>query len=309
MILGEAQILGQMKSAFTTAQLAGTLGPHLQRLFQYIFAVSKQVRSDTSIGAGPVSVASTAVNLAKRLFTNLSQQHALLIGAGETIERVAKHLCEQKIAQITIANRTRNKAAKVAALCGGNIIAISDLHQNVPKADIIISATLSHLPIVGKGMIESALKQRHHRPMLIVDLAVPRDVEAEVSQLKDAYLYSIDDLQHIIADNLQDRRLAAQEAEQIIEAHSHEFLRQQRNLANVHVVRSYRQTAHALAKAELEQYLHALRQGQCPEQVLQQFAHSLTNKLLHEPTLAIKNSEQSHQALILAQARKLFSID
>ena len=193
MVLGEPQILGQMKSAYQTANQAGTLGKNLGKLFQHTFSTAKRERTDTAIGSSSVSVAFAAVQLSKQIFDNLNQQTALLIGAGETIELTARHLHQNGIGRIIIANRTYEKAHTLASLFNGYAIALSELPLHIHEADIIVSSTASQLPILGKGLVESAIKKRKHKPIFMVDLAVPRDIEPEVTKLNDVYLYTVDD--------------------------------------------------------------------------------------------------------------------
>ena len=212
MVLGEPQILGQMKTAYQAAFDAGALGKNLGTLFQHTFTAAKKVRTDTAIGSSPVSVAFAAVQLAQQIFDKLSEQTALLIGAGETIELAARHFSQQGIGRIIIANRTYDKAHALATQFNGYAISLSELPNHLAEADIVISSTASQLPILGKGRVESALKKRKHKPMFMVDLAVPRDIEAEVDQLRDVYLYTVDDLQNTIDQNMNSRRLAATQA-------------------------------------------------------------------------------------------------
>lgn len=212
LILGEPQILGQIKDAYSKAEQAGTIGKLLNRLFQHTFSVAKQVRTDTAIGSSPVSVAFAAVSLAKQIFSNMEERTALLIGAGETIELAARHLHASGIGRIIIANRTVEKAHALAQEFGGYAIALKEIPNHLAEADIVISSTASQLPILGKGAAERAIKQRKHRPMLMIDIAVPRDIESEVGELEDIYLYTVDDLQEIIQEGLKSRQEAAIQA-------------------------------------------------------------------------------------------------
>ena len=220
MILGEPQILGQMKTAYQTACEAGTIGKLLGKLFQHTFTAAKKVRTDTAIGSSPVSVAFAAVQLAQQIFDKLSEQTALLIGAGETIELTARHLSQQGVGRIIIANRTFEKAHTLAEQFNGYAISLAEMPNHLAEADIVISSTASQLPILGKGRVESALKKRKRKPMFMVDLAVPRDIEAEVEQLADVYLYTVDDLQYTIEQNMNSRRQAAEQADQRKRAHA-----------------------------------------------------------------------------------------
>ncbi|MBE9538387.1 MAG: glutamyl-tRNA reductase, partial [Proteobacteria bacterium] len=206
LVLGEPQILGQIKDAYTTAMEAGTMGGLLDRLFQHTFSVAKQIRTDTAIGASAVSVAFASVSLAKQIFDEFENRTALLIGAGETIELAARHLHQSGIGRMIIANRTVENAHALAQEMGAYAISLPEIPDHLAEADIVISSTASPLPILGKGSVESALKKRKHQPMLMVDIAVPRDIEAEVSNLDDVYLYTVDDLQDIIQEGLKSRQ-------------------------------------------------------------------------------------------------------
>jgi len=212
MVLGEPQILGQVKGAFQTACDAASAGRLLGRLFQHTFSVAKQVRTDTAIGSSPVSVAFAAVSLARQIFSDLSKQTALLIGAGETIELAARHLHQHGVGRIIVANRTVERAHSVAAQFDGFAIGLTELSAHLPEADIVVSSTASPLPVLGKGAVENALKRRRHRPMFMVDIAVPRDIEPEVDQLSDVYLYTVDDLQGVVEEGLRSRHRAAEQA-------------------------------------------------------------------------------------------------
>ncbi|MDE2090236.1 MAG: glutamyl-tRNA reductase, partial [Gammaproteobacteria bacterium] len=264
MVLGEPQILGQMKTAYQEAGQAGTLGPLLGRLFQHVFAVAKQVRTDTAIGASPVSVAFAAVSLAKQIFGELGTHTALLIGAGETIELTARHLHENGIGRMIIANRTVERAQRLAAEFNAYAIALKDIPTHLAEADIVISSTASQLPILGKGGVERALKIRKRRPMLMVDIAVPRDIEPEVAELDDVYLYTIDDLQGIVQENLKSRQAAAQQAEKIIDVQADRFIGWLRSLDAVSTIRGYRSRAEHLRDETLAKALRSLAQGKDP---------------------------------------------
>ncbi len=248
MVLGEPQILGQLKSAYQSADDAGTLGHQLGRLFQHAFSVAKQVRTDTAIGASPVSVAFAAVRLAQQIFSDLGKQTALLIGAGETIELAARHLAGNGIGNIIVANRHVARAQDLAEQYGGRGISLPEISKMLTQADIIISSTASPLPILGKGMVESALKQRKHRPIFMVDIAVPRDIEPEVNDLRDVYLYTVDDLQQVIEDNLESRREAANEAHDIIDVQVEHFMAWLRSQDAVGTIRAGKGAAYANAR-------------------------------------------------------------
>lgn len=306
MVLGEPQILGQMKAAFSAAHKLGATGKILNRLFQQTFTVAKQVRTDTAIGASAVSVAYAAVGLAKQIFTDLSEQTVLMIGAGETIELTARHLQQCGVTRIIVANRTLDRAQELAQAFDAQAIALAELPDRLPDADIVISSTASTLPILGKGAVEKALRQRRHRPMFLVDLAVPRDIEEQVGELRDAYLYSVDDLQEVIQENLESRRAAAQEAEQIIEVQAADFMRWLNSLEAVPTIRDLRDHMNKLAHQELERARRRLRAGDDAEEVLRSLTHALTQKLAHTPS---ERLNREHTEELVKAARHLFGLD
>ncbi|MCQ3828266.1 glutamyl-tRNA reductase [Microbulbifer elongatus] len=290
LVLGEPQILGQMKSAYAVARESGSVGSTLHNVFQQVFSVAKKVRTETAIGENPVSVAFAAVSLASRIFTDLREQTALLIGAGETIELVARHLLDKGVKQLIVANRTLNRAQALAEDFGAEAILLADIPEYLPRADIVISSTASQLPILGKGAVETALKQRRHRPMFMVDIAVPRDIEPQVGKLDDIYLYTVDDLRGVIDEGKRLREQAAEAADEIVNVAASAFMREHRSLRAVDSIRSYRRQAQGISKDELEKALIQLRTGGDPEQLLEQLARSLTNKLIHAPTVALRQA-------------------
>ena len=308
MVLGETQILGQMKDAFNTASRFGTAGRILNRLFQHSFSVAKKVRTDTAIGENAVSVAYTGVNLARQLFTHLSEQTVILIGAGETIELVARYLKQNRVRHIIIANRSIGNAAALAKDLGSEAIALSRIPERLHEADIVVASTASSLPILGKGSIEAALKKRKHRPMLLLDLAVPRDIEPEVSQLHDAYLYTIDDLKSLVEENRGLRQQAAGAAENIIDLQVVKFMRWMRSLESVPIIRSFRQDLNDLRKSELDKALKKLEIGADPETVLVQFARDMVNKVAHKPSQVLRQADEDGNNTIIDAAKKLFDI-
>ncbi|MEH6565606.1 MAG: glutamyl-tRNA reductase [Halopseudomonas sp.] len=308
MVLGEPQILGQMKDAWQAARTAGTLGPYLDRLFQSTFNMAKQVRTDTRIGENPVSVAFAAVSLAKQIFSDLRRSTALLIGAGETISLVARHLYDQGVGKIIVANRTLERAAVLSEPLGGQAIVLNQIPDVLAQCDVIISSTASQLPILGKGAVERALKQRKHKPMFMVDIAVPRDIEPEVGDLADVYLYSVDDLHQVIEENLRSRQGAANAAERLIEAGTDEFMQRLRALAAVDVLRDYRNKAEQLRDLELLKAQQKLERGIDPSLVLAEMARSLTNKLLHDPSVQLKQMSAQGRVEALALAQELFAL-
>jgi glutamyl-tRNA reductase len=309
MVLGEPQILGQMKTAFNQARQQGAVGAQLNRLFQHAFSVAKQVRSETDIGHNPVSVAYAATTLAKHIFSDLKQATALLVGAGDMIELVARHLSEHGVPHMMVANRTLERALELAQRFGGLGFTLEELPSRLHEADIVISSTASPLPILGKGAVESALKLRKHKPIFMVDLAVPRDIEPQVGELADVYLYTIDDLQGVIAENMQSRKDAAIQAEMIIENRVVHYLQGLRELDAVDVLKSYRQKLEALKQFEMEKALIDLRSGENPELVLANFAHKLSSKIMHHPTKALKQAGAEGRDDLLEWAQTLFGTD
>ena len=308
MVLGEPQILGQMKTAYQAAYEAGTLGKHLGKLFHHTFSAAKKVRTDTAIGSSPVSVAFAAVQLSQQIFDSLSEQTALLIGAGETIELAARHLHQNGIGRIIIANRTYDKAHALASQFNGYAIALSELHSHLAEADIVISSTASQLPILGKGRVESAIKKRKHKPMFMVDLAVPRDIEAEVEHLSDVYLYTVDDLQHTIDQNMDSRRKAAEQAEEIIDTQVEHFLSWMRSQGAQAIIKDYRQKAELTRDEVLAKALSQLNQGRPADEVLNHLAHALTNKLIHTPSTQLREAGANGRHDLVAAAKEIFNL-
>lgn len=308
MMLGEPQILGQVKDAYNMARDSGTIGRKLGRLFQFTFSVAKQVRTDTAIGSSPVSVAFAAVTLAKQIFGDLAGHTALLIGAGETIELAARHLKKSGLGRLVIANRTVENAHRLASDMGGYGISLSEIPSHLVEADILISSTASQAPILSLKEAEVAVKARKHRPMFMVDIAVPRDVEPAVGNLPDVYLYTVDDLTEVIQENLRAREDAAGQAEELIEAQVDQFmgwLGAQSVVATIQDVRSRAENTRdeALAKAR-----RRLAAGATPEEVLSFLAHSLTNKLLHGPTSRLREAGSEGRSEITDAARILFGL-
>ena len=290
LVLGEPQILGQVKKAHADSTRDHALSSELERMFQKTFSVAKRVRTETDIGASAVSVAFAACSLARQIFESLSTVNVLLVGAGETIELVARHLREHHVQKLMIANRTRERAQLLADEVGAEVIGLGDIETRLADADIIISSTASPLPIIGKGMVERALKARRNQPMLLVDIAVPRDVEPEVGKLANAYLYSVDDLQAIIEQNMAQRKAAAVQAESIVVQESGEFMAWLRAQSAVNTIREYRTQADDVRMELQERALLALRQGADAEKVLQELAHKLTNRLIHAPTKSLQQA-------------------
>ncbi len=306
LVLGEPQILGQVKDAWATARASGSLGNQLDRLFQHAFATAKRARTDTRIGANPVSVASTAVRLAQESFARLADSTVLLIGAGETIELAARHLVQAKTRRLLIANRTLAHAQDLATRHGGYALALSELDRHLCEADVVISATAARDPILHKAQVAAALATRRHRPMLLLDLAVPRDIASDVAELKDIFLYTVDDLERAIEDNRRSRREAANEAEAIVElqvARYVETLGASTRTEPLKRLRAHGEAARSDVLAKAKQQLAA---GEDPEAVLDFLAHTLTNKLLHAPTIALREAALTGNAELARAATKLF---
>lgn len=290
LVLGEPQILGQLKTAYDKACANNTVKTVLGRLFQHGFTVAKKVRTDTAIGSNPVSVAFAAVSLSKQIFGDLSSMHALMIGAGETIELAARHLKSQKIGGMTIANRTLERAQALAQGLDATAITIGQIPEALARSDIVISSTASPLPILGKGATESALKVRKHKPVFMVDLAVPRDIEAEVGELDDVFLYTVDDLKEVIDENRRSREEAAGEAMDIITSEVQHFDHWIKTHQSADHIRLLRDTADSIRQECLNKAQQSLLNNEDPARVLNTLASNLTNKLLHGPTLAMRKA-------------------
>ena len=305
LVLGEPQILGQMRDAYARAHEVGLINGELGRVFQDVFSAAKRIRTETGIGANPVSVAYAAVSFARHIFADLKKSRALLIGAGEMIELVARHLEEQQVREIVIANRTAERAEALAAEVGGRGITLEELPVALEHADILIACTAAPIPILGKGTVESALKRRRHKPMFMVDIAVPRDIEPEVGEMDDVYLYTVDHLQEAIQENVRARQQAAEEAAELIAEAVRQHHRTRREKRAVGVLRDYRRQRTELADQELERALAQLRQGTDPEEVLRRFKHSLVNKWLHRPSVTLRRLAAEDRAEALLMAREI----
>ena len=290
MILGEPQILGQLKSSYAVAQEAGTISVKLNQLFQHSFSIAKRVRTKTAIGQNPVSVAYAGVKLSQQIFSNFQDVHVLLIGAGETIELVAKHLLEKQVGSITVSNRTLRRAEVLAQEFDAHAILFSDIPEFLEKADILISSTGSQLPILGKGAVESAIKKRKHKPMFMSDLAVPRDIEPEVAELDDIYLFTVDDLQEVILENMRSREDAADKAEKIIEDGVIEWKSHMQGLDSATMIRNFRKNIEKTRDIEIQKALASIQAGQNPDGVLRSLARNLTNKFMHTPSKVLKQA-------------------
>ena len=308
MVLGEPQILGQMKEAVRIARESGTLGTTLNKLFQHSFAVAKDVRSTTAIGASIVSMAAAAVRLAERIFERIAEQKVLFIGAGEMIELCATHFAAKKPKQMVIANRTIDRGRALADRFGATAIRLEELGERLSEFDIVVSCTASQLPIIGLGLVERAIKARRHRPMFMVDLAVPRDVELEVGALDDVFLYTVDDLAQVVESGMESRQTAVADAETIVGARVDSFLLWLQTRETVPVIRSLRDSAERIRRHEMEHALKLLAKGDDPATVLDQLSHRLSNKFLHAPTQALSQAEGDRGEL-QAVVTRLFNLN
>ena len=308
MVLGEPQILGQMKDAAKSAESAGAMGTYLHQLFQRSFAVAKEVRSTTAIGAQSVSMAAAAVRLAGRIFPSLADTHVLLIGAGEMIELTATHFAAQSPKSITVANRTLERAQGLASRFLGNAMRLVDLPNELAKFDIVIACTASSLPIVGKGLIERALKTRRHKPIFMVDLGVPRDIEPEAGELGDVYLDTVDDLGEIVREGMDARRGAVDQAEAIIENRVQGFMHWLEARESSPLIRRLRDQAEVAREAELARAVKAIEQGRDPREVVEHLSRALTNKLMHNPTAALGQAGGAEREQIAALVQSLYKL-
>ncbi len=308
MVLGEPQILGQFKQSVKIAQEAGTLGTLLHKLFQRTFEVAKEVRTNTDIGANSISMAAAAVKLAQRIFGDISQQKVLFIGAGEMIELCADHFAAQQPKSMTIANRTIERGSTLAQKINGQAILLNDLPAHFADFDIVVTSTASTLPIIGLGMVESALKARRHRPVFMVDLAVPRDIEAEVAELDDVFLYTVDDLAQVVRDGIENRQSAAVEAELIVANRVESFMQWFKKRDAVPTIKALRDQAESMRKAELDKALKLIQKGESPEKALESLSLALTNKFMHAPSHALHQTHGEEHARLENMLKQLYQI-
>ena len=309
MVLGEPQILGQLKDAYREAQQAGAAGKQLSRLFQHTFSVAKKVRTDTEIGANPVSVASAAVNLAQQFFAKFSQHTALLVGAGVTMELVAKHLTGKEIGRLFVANRDVDRARTLANKFGGYALPLSELDGTLPEADILITSTASPEPIITQARIKTALKARKHRPIFAVDIAVPRDIAPDVAELNDVYLYSIDDLQKVIQDGQMSREAAAVDADRILRDEIRRYLSIERAKQVSPVITALREHAQSVRDEVMRDAQRRLNKGVDSKEVIEYATASLMKKLLHNPSVRLREAAEAEEDVVIEVTRKLFGID
>ncbi len=308
MVIGEPQILGQVKDAVRHAEQAGTMGTLLHKLFQNTFAVAKEVRSTTAIGANTVSMAAAAVNLTARIFERVADQHVLFIGAGEMIELCAAHFAGAQPKSMTVANRTEERALALASRFGAQTMRIDQIGDALARFDVVVSCTAAPLPIVGLGMVERAVKVRRHRPIVMVDLAVPRDIEPEVGELDDIFLYTVDDLAQVVDAGMESRQQAVIEAEQIISTRVDGFLHWMSARQTVPAIRALREHAEVLRRTELERAMRLLAKGDDPCKVLEALSHGLANKLMHGPTRYLSQADDEHKAEVGQLVQQLFNL-
>lgn len=308
MVVGEPQILGQMKQAYFAAQNAGATGVFLNQLFPAIFTASKVIRTNTAIGAHPVSIAYAITQLSKKYYGTLSDRTILLIGAGETIQLAATHLHGVGAKKIIIANRTLEKSNVIAHTINAQTICMQDIPDQLKNCDIVISATASQLPIIGKGLIESTLKNNNGRSLLLVDLAIPRDIEPEVAKLARAHLFHLDDLQSIITENLKGREAASKQAEIMIDVEADQFYEKMRVFRARRVIAQYRDRLDSIRLEEQNKALQQLQNGHDPQRVLEQFGHTLINKIMHHPTIKLREAASEEKCEIFQHIKTFFEL-
>jgi glutamyl-tRNA reductase len=306
MVLGETQILGQLKDAWQLAHDAGSLGKVLDRLFQHTFNAAKAIRTNSGISDHTVSVAYTAVVLARQIFGNLNSQTVVLVGAGEMVQLCGRYLRDHGIAKLLIVNRSLKKAEELATEMGASAMTLDRLGEALPKADILISSTASAEPVIRARDVKSALRKRRHRPMFLVDIAVPRDIEAEVAKLKDVYLYTIDDLQQVVDENMQQRNAAAKSATADVDNAVAGFMRWLSGMRAARTLKRIREQSHEFEKELTEQALRRLDAGRDPSDVLEQLASTLTNKILHLPSKRLREAAESQDYEVLKAADRIF---
>jgi len=309
MVLGETEILGQFKQASRDADAAGTLGSKLHGLTPQVFSTAKEVRTNTEISRNPVSLAHVAISLTQQFFDRLEDRRALVIGAGETARLVARYLHDRHIGHLTIANRRLERAQSLANELLAHAIPISHIEQALKDADIVISSTNSPLPVLGKGLVEDVIQHRKHRPIYMVDLAVPRDIEPQIGNLPDVYLYTLDDLRRVVEENLKSRERAREEASAIIDRQIEASIRREKSESAFSLIRNYRKQAQERRDETLMQAKKRLAQGQTPEEVLDWLSHTLCNRLTHTPTQVLSEAGQDEDEILLRSMRRLLKLD
>jgi len=309
MVLGEPQILGQLKDAYRAAQETGTAGPLLNRLFQAAFSVAKRVRTETEIGANAVSVASAAVAMARTVFASFDSRTALMVGAGETIALAARHLHADGLRRMIVANRSLERAQALAAEFQGFAIGLEDIGAHLREADIVVASTASPSAIITREMAEQALRARKRRPIFMVDIAVPRDIEPAVAELEDVYLFTLDDLQSVVDENMENRRQAAREADRMIAAEVDRFELQLRTRSAAPTIRRLRDEAERTRQQTLEQARRMLAAGRGTDEVLEFLAATLTNRLIHAPSQRLREAAESGDERIIGAISEIYRLD
>ena len=308
-VLGEPQILGQLKDAFRAAQDADTLGPELNRLMQHTFGVAKKIRTDTEIGASPVSVASAAVTLANQFFAGFTKHTALLVGAGVTIELVAKHLAARNIYRLFVANRSLDRAQELAGRFGGYAVPLSEIEGTLPEADILITSTSASEPVIRREHMQAAITIRKHKPIFAVDIAVPRDIDAEVADLEDVFLYTVDDLDRVIHEGQGNREAAAVEAEKILDDEIRRYQNIERLKQAVPVIARLREYSETLRDQITEQAKRRIARGESPEDAIEFATAALMKKMLHNPSIALRKAGETSDEEMIVAAREIFGLD
>jgi len=309
MVLGEPQILGQLKDAFRVAQEADTLGSNLSRLFQHTFAVAKKIRTDTEIGASPVSVASAAVHLAQQFFAKFKKHTALLVGAGVTVELVAKHLVSHGVGRLFVANRSIERAQDLAGQFGGFALPLSEIEGTLPEADILITSTAATEPVITTKQVEAAIKARKRKPIFACDIAVPRDIEKGAGDLDDFYLYTIDDLDKVILEGQGNREAAAVEAHRLVDDEIRRYAAIERSKQVAPIISTLRESNEAVRKQVAKQARRRMARGESPEDAIEFATASLMKKMLHRPSVALRKAGEASDEQLITSARKIFGLD
>jgi len=306
LVLGESQIVGQLKESWQLAHEAGGVGKVLDRLFQHAFATGKQIRSRTGIGEHSVSVAYTTVMLAKQIFGDLESKTVILVGAGEMIDLCGRHLHDRGVSSLIIANRSLDRATQLAEQFGAHAVALADLPGALHKADILISSTASQEPIIYPISIKAALRQRRNQPMFLVDIAVPRDIHPDVSKLSNVYLYTIDDLQKVVDKNLSKRSEAAKSAGTDVDKSVEEFMRWLNSARAAVYLKNLHKHARMNSEELVAKALRKIKAGKDPEQVITQLANTLANRILHLPSTRLRQAAEEQDDELLRVANRLF---
>ena len=309
MVLGETQILGQLKNSVRAAEAAGALGPKLRQLFDASFSVAKYIRTNTNVGAHSISLAAASVKVSERIFGTLATSKVLFIGAGDMNRTCAEYFASLNVRGMSFTNRTLSRAEALAGVLNGNFFPLNEIAQRLCEFDIVVSCTGSPIPILGKGVIQKAIELRRHKPMLLIDLAVPRDIEPETSELDDVFLYTVDDLGEIVKDGMRNREEAAREAEKIIKDRLIQFTAQLDRAKSVPVIKTFRQHGEFIRESELEKALALLAKGEQPEIVIKSLSRAITNKFMHEPSRALNDESNNEQMSLSDALKRLYGLD